>query len=107
MTKEWFVEGIDVWTQAQLGWAQAEGFEIKQMADTLVTYPSIPMIRARMVWRFRSEVVMDAGGHIVMVIPPNLQPECGPYDLEPMALPIVGRRDASDERNLRILLNST
>jgi hypothetical protein len=107
MTKVWFVEGVDVWSQAQLGWAEAEGFEVKQMGDTLVTYPSIPMIRARMVWRFRSEVVMDAGGKIVADIPPNLNPECGPYDLEPMALPIVGWCDSSDERKLIILLNST
>jgi hypothetical protein len=105
--QEWFVEGIDRMSELQLGWGEAAGFEVLQMADTAGVYPAIPGVRAHMVWRFRSQVVVQAGGWLQVSLPAGVFPDCGPGQLDSIALPNSGGCDVSDLENIRIFINST
>jgi len=105
--KAWFIEGLDVWTEAQLGWGEAVGLDVTQMADASVTYPGIPGVLARMVWRFRSQVLVPAGGYLQLSLPAGLSPVCYGDYFEPIALPHSGGCNSRDPTNVLIYLNST
>merc|ERR1712190_92633 len=102
-----FVEGLDLWTEAQLGWGEAEGINIEQMADTNVIYPGIPGVEAWMVWRFRSQVLVDAGASLRIALPEGLFPDCSDGHFVPISLPDTGGCQVLDPQNLIIYLNST
>merc|ERR1740121_2259741 len=104
LAKEWFVEGRDVWTDKQYGWGEAEGIDIQQMAETVAWYPGIP---ARMVWRFKSQVQISAGGWLHIVLPEGFQPECAAPYLERISLPKSGGCRIEDPQNVLVFINST
>eukprot|EP00929_Paragymnodinium_shiwhaense_P041335 TRINITY_DN21478_c0_g1_i1.p1 TRINITY_DN21478_c0_g1~~TRINITY_DN21478_c0_g1_i1.p1 ORF type:complete len:3380 (+),score=785.72 TRINITY_DN21478_c0_g1_i1:132-10271(+) len=107
VAKEWFVEGMDVWSETQMGWGEHQGFELQQMADTTGVYPGIPTVRAYMVWRLRSQVLITAGGYFEVHLPVGLSPECGPNALLTIAMPASGGCDVSDPTKIRIFINNT
>lgn len=108
----WFIEGIDVLKEVQLGWGEALGFEIKQMSDSSVTFPGIPTIRGQMVWRFRTQELVQAGGYLELELPPNLQPDCGPGQFNAISLPAAGGCQVAPAQGMqpqrvKVFLNST
>jgi len=105
--QQWYIEGLDVWSESQIGWGTAKGFEIQQMADAFGSYPAIPGVRAQMVWRFRTGTVIFAGGYLQLVLPLGFTPECGKGQLVAIAFPESGGCDVSDPQNVLIFLNST
>merc|ERR1740139_1626440 len=76
LAKEWFIEGRDEFTDKQYGWGEAEGIDIEQLAETTLVYPGIPGIQSRMVWRFKSQVLIGANGWLHVTLPEGFQPEC-------------------------------
>mmetsp|Transcript_142909 Transcript_142909/g.247385 ORF Transcript_142909/g.247385 Transcript_142909/m.247385 type:complete len:2516 (+) Transcript_142909:3-7550(+) len=108
----WFIEGIDVLREVQLGWGEAAGFEIKQMSDTSVTFPGVPTLRGRMVWRFRTQEMVTAGGYLELLLPPGLNPDCNPGQFRAISLPSaggcnVGPATTSQPQVVTVFLNST
>eukprot|EP00928_Gymnodinium_smaydae_P087582 TRINITY_DN7182_c0_g2_i1.p1 TRINITY_DN7182_c0_g2~~TRINITY_DN7182_c0_g2_i1.p1 ORF type:complete len:1549 (+),score=405.83 TRINITY_DN7182_c0_g2_i1:4012-8658(+) len=105
--KAWFIEGVDFLSEQQLGWGEAHGFDVQQMADTVGIYPAIPMVRGTMVWRLRTQVLVQAGGWLEIVLPEGLNPNCRGDNLNLIALPRTGACDDSNPQRLKIWLNST
>jgi len=60
-----------------------------------------------MVWRFRSQVLIKAGGYLQLSLPAGLSPVCYGDFFEPIALPSTGGCSARDPENVIIYLNST
>jgi hypothetical protein len=87
MDKAWFVEGIDVLKERQLGWGQAAGFDIKNMSDISVTYPGVTGELGLIVWRFRTEVMVSAGAWLEITTPPELGAECFEGRFNPLHYP--------------------
>jgi len=107
MNKAWFVEGIDVLKEKQLGWGEATGFDVKNMSDISVTYPGITGQMAMIVWRFRTEVMVSAGAWLEVVTPPELGAECGPNRFETITLPDSGGCRTVRPGLIYVFLNST
>jgi len=107
LSKAWFIEGRNIFTDAQYGWGEAEGIEIEQMAEIAVTYPGIPAVLARMVWRFKTQVLIESGGWLHMELPEDFNPQCSGTYLEPIALPATGGCRILDSQTLVIYLNAT
>jgi len=103
----WFIEGQDWLSGEQWGWGEAVGVQVEQMADTAVAYPGIGGVKANMVWRFRCQVMVQAGGWLHVKLPEGMSPQCGGSDFMPIALPDSGGCHVQDEMNLVIYLNST
>jgi hypothetical protein len=74
--KEWFIEGTYVWNGAQVAWGQAPGLDVMQMSGTSLSYPAIPDVEARMVWTFKTQVMVQTGGYLEVVMPPKFRPNC-------------------------------
>jgi hypothetical protein len=106
--KAWFVQAVNPLDEVQTAWGEAEGIEVEQMLDTAVVYPGVPAVTARMVWRFRSQVVVQAGGYLQIDLPPGMEPECSGDNFESLALPSSGGCDIqlNGERVL-VFINST
>lgn len=104
LAKAWFIEGRDAWTDEQYGWGEAEGIEIEQMAETSVTYPGIPAIEALMVFRFRTQVLIESGGWLQLSLPEGFAPVC---KLRPVALPRTASCRVENPQTVLVLLNST
>jgi len=62
---------------------------------------------ARMVWRFRTQVMVRAGGFLQLSLPAGLSPTCNGAYFEPIALPFSAGCNARDPQNVIIYLNST
>jgi len=107
LAKNWFVEGIDVLKEAQLGWGEATGFDVRNMSDISVTYPGIPGELGMIVWRFRTEVMVEAGGYLEISIPPSLNGECFPGRFEVITLPSAGGCINPAPGEFKVFLNST
>lgn len=107
LLKNWFVEGVDKLSDVQRGWGEAQGFDVQQMADTVGVYGGVPTVRTPMIWSFRSQVVIQAGGWLEVVLPDGMDPECYPAAFISIALPDQVACDASDETHLKIHINST
>jgi len=107
MNKAWFVEGIDVLKEKQLGWGEAPGFDIKNMSDISVTYPGIAGERGMIVWRFRTEVMVNAGSWLEITTPPELGAECFPGRFEVITLPASGGCRTVRPGLIFVFLNST
>jgi len=106
--KVWFVEGIDAIVDAQIGWGTAPGIDIRSMKDTSVTYPGFTGLRSRMVWRLRTQSLVQAGGWLHITMPAGFSPDCAEgSSLEPIALPESGGCLVLDQRNVLVYLNST
>merc|ERR1712060_474757 len=60
-----------------------------------------------MVWRFRTQVLVDAGAWLHIVLPDGLWPECGEGSFVPISLPDTGGCEVIDMQNIMIYLNST
>jgi hypothetical protein len=107
--RDWCVEGIDALTDTQLGWGQAVGFDIKNMSDITVSYPAIPGELGFIAWRFRSEVLIQAGGTLVIDMPPELGAECFlPNRFEPITLPASGGcKTEQNGAKITVFLNAT
>jgi len=103
----WFVEGVDVWREQQLGWGMAAGVNVQPMADLAMAYPGIPAIRAFMVWRFRTQVMVGAGGYLAISLPAGFNPDCRQGNLKAISFPITGGCDDSNPENVIVYLNST
>merc|ERR1719359_2297900 len=106
-SKQWFIEGLDVLKELQLGWGEAAGFDIKNMSDISVTYPGIPGERGMIVWRFRTEVMVSAGAWLEVVTPPELGAECFPGRFEIITLPSSGGCRTVEPGLIYVFLNST
>jgi len=107
MNKAWFVEGLDVLKEKQLGWGEAAGFDIKNMSDITVTYPGIPGELGMMVWRFRTEVLVSAGAWLEINTPPELGAECNQNLFEIITLPDSGGCTTAAPGLIYVYLNST
>jgi len=105
--KGWFVEGIDLLKEKQLGWGEAAGFDIKNMSDISVTYPGIPGELGLIVWRFRTEVMVSAGAWLEIVTPPELGAECWKGRFEIITLPESGGCRTVRPGLIYVMLNST
>jgi len=104
LDKAWFIEGRDKFSDAQYGWGEAEGLDIEQMSETTAMYPGIPGLYTRMVWHFKSQVLIEAGGWLHVMIPEGFDPDC---TLKAIALPLTGGCNIIDPQNIIITLNST
>jgi len=60
-----------------------------------------------MVWRFRTQVLVEAGGHLQISLPAGLDPACDGAFFEPFALPRTGGCNTQDPRNVLVYFNST
>lgn len=107
LSKAWFVEGLDQFTDAQFGWGQADGFNIQQMSATTAEYPGIPGIQARIVWHFQTQVLVEAGGWLHAMLPDGFVPECKAASLQAIALPTSGGCRILDAQNVLVYINST
>jgi len=107
LLKSWFIEGIDSDSEAQLGWGEAEGLFIRMMPDTYVSFPGIPFIPQKMVWRFRTEMIVQAGGWLEVALPQGYRPNCNGKNFVPIALPSSGGCNAADPQRVIVFLNST
>jgi len=108
MDKSWFVEGIDVLKERQLGWGPASGFDIKNMSDISVTYPGVTGELGLIVWRFRTEVMVSSGAWLEITTPPELSAECSePNRFEPIKLPSSGGCRTIAPGLIYVFLNST
>jgi hypothetical protein len=107
MNKAWYIEGIDVLKEKQLGWGEATGFDIKNMSDISVTYPGIPGELGMIVWRFRTEVMVSAGAWLEINTPPELGAECFPGRFEPITLPESSGCKTIEPGLIYVNLNST
>jgi hypothetical protein len=105
--RAWFIQAVNVWDEAQIAWGEAPGIDVEQMLDTSVVYPGVPATRGRMVWRFRSQRVVQAGGFLEIGLPAGLQPECHGDSLVPIALPDSDGCNNNDPENVIIFINST
>jgi len=107
-SKEWFIEGTYVWSGVQACWGKAEGIEVMQMTGTSVSYPAIGTVQSRIMWTFTTQVVVDSGGYLELVLPDNFNPACGPGQLETLSFP----RDCScyvlpDQSTVIVQINTT
>jgi len=107
LNKAWFIEGRDAFTDAQFGWGEAEGVVIEQMAETAVTYPGVPGIAAKMVFRFKTQVLIESGGSLQVELPEGFDPKCSGVYFDSIALPTTGGCKILDPTNLLVMLNST
>eukprot|EP00931_Biecheleriopsis_adriatica_P048558 TRINITY_DN28067_c0_g1_i1.p1 TRINITY_DN28067_c0_g1~~TRINITY_DN28067_c0_g1_i1.p1 ORF type:complete len:3244 (-),score=551.12 TRINITY_DN28067_c0_g1_i1:114-9845(-) len=107
VAKEWFVEGTDLLSDSQLGWGESEGIDVLSMKDTSATYPGFSGVRARMVWRFRTQQLVQAGGWLDISLPRGFQPDCGANSLEAIALPTSGGCAVPKETQVIVFLNTT
>lgn len=107
VAKEWFIEGIDVLSDRQLGWGQAVGIDVLPMQDTMVIYPGFTGVRSRMVWRFRTREIVQAGGYLEIRLPFGFAPECHSGSLEAISLPISGGCRVVNEALVHVFMNTT
>jgi len=105
--KTWFVQARDVLREKQLGWGEAVGFDIQQMADTTVVYPGVSTVSARMIWRFRIKRLVAAGGWLHMALPAGMSPQCQGSAFQIIALPAASNCRVADSQTVLITLNST
>eukprot|EP00439_Symbiodinium_sp_Y106_P053723 s821_g7.t1 len=107
VAKEWFIEGVDALSDRQLGWGQADGIDVLPMQDTTVIYPGFTGVRSRIVWRFRTREMVQAGGYLEVRLPFGFAPECSMATLEAIALPITGGCRVVNEALLYVFMNTT
>jgi len=107
LSTAWFIEGRNVFTDEQFGWGEAEGIQIEQMAEIAVSYPGIPGIPALMVWRFKTQVLIESGGWLHVELPEDFKPQCQGEFFDAVALPDTGGCNILDSQNLLIYLNAT
>ncbi|CAE7834047.1 unnamed protein product, partial [Symbiodinium sp. KB8] len=107
VAKEWFIEGVDALSDRQLGWGQADGIDVLPMQDTMVIYPGFTGVRSRIVWRFRTREMVQAGGYLEVRLPFGFAPECSMATLEAIALPITGGCRVVNEALLYVFMNTT
>lgn len=107
LDKAWFIEGRDAWTDAQYGWGQAEGIVVEQMAETAVSYAGVPAIMTKMVFRFKTQVLIEAGGWLEVRLPEGFNPVCDGRFLDAIALPTTGGCRVVDPMTFIVTLNST
>jgi len=102
------VEGRDTMSDQQIGWGQAEGLNVLSMQDTSATYPGISGVRGRIVWRFRTQLLVQAGGWLDIRLPDGYKPQCDDDTLKAIALPVGdGACKILNDRNLLVFLNTT
>lgn len=105
--RTWYLVGVDAESEKMLGWGEANGFYIQQMLETEAMYPGVPNQDARAVFRFRTQVRVDAGGWLEVALPEGLRPECAGNAMEPINMPPQIDCIDADPRILRVWLNST
>ncbi|CAJ1451405.1 unnamed protein product [Effrenium voratum] len=107
VAKEWFIEGVDVLSDRQLGWGQASGVDVLPMQDTMVIYPGFTGVRSRVVWRFRTREMVQAGGYLDIRLPFGFTPECSGATLEAISLPVTGGCRVVNEAIVHVFMNTT
>jgi len=108
INKEWFVEGRDTMSDQQMGWGQSEGVDVLAMKDTSATYPGISGVRGRIVWRFRTQLLVQAGGWLDVRLPDGYKPDCDDSSLDAIALPVgPGACRVLSDTQVLVLLNTT
>merc|ERR1719409_734888 len=87
-TKAWFLEGMNSWSQDQLGWGEdAVGFDVLQMEDTGVSYAGVPKLSGQIAFKFETQETVDAGGMLRIELPPGFEVDCAGEKLRPISLP--------------------
>lgn len=88
----WFVEGINVSDQAQVGWGEdPHGFPVVPMPKASVVYAGIASSQTQAAFGFRSEAFLEAGGRVSVWMPEGFQASCMIGDVMPISLPgVVG-----------------
>eukprot|EP00933_Yihiella_yeosuensis_P034075 TRINITY_DN27621_c0_g1_i2.p1 TRINITY_DN27621_c0_g1~~TRINITY_DN27621_c0_g1_i2.p1 ORF type:complete len:1376 (+),score=242.81 TRINITY_DN27621_c0_g1_i2:170-4297(+) len=107
VNKAWYVEGVDAITDIQQGWGEAEGIPILAMQDTSVTYPGFAGVTSRMVWRFRTRQLVEAGGYLDITVPNGIFPQCDKKTLSAIALPKEVDCKVVAPQRVHVYLNST
>lgn len=107
VNKEWFIEGKDLNSDRQLGWGTAEGIDVLAMKDIAVLYPGISGIRSRIVFRFRTQQMVEANGYLDLTLPVGYRAECNARTLEPIALPAQSSCTVSGGNTVVVALNTT
>eukprot|EP00913_Durusdinium_trenchii_P016502 g15510.t1 len=75
--------------------------------DTMVIYPGFTGVRSRMVWRFRTREIVQAGGYLEIRLPFGFAPECHSGSLEAISLPISGGCRVVNEALVHVFMNTT
>lgn len=107
VAREWFIEGIDVLSDRQLGWGQAAGIDVLPMQDTMAIYPGFTGVRSRIVWRFRTREMVQAGGYLDIRLPFGFAPECSAATVEAISLPVGGGCRVVNEATVHVFMNTT
>jgi len=104
--KEWFIEGL--YNDEQVGWGEAEGFDIVQMPQSFVIYAGVPGISGHMIFHFQTLEKMGAKGFIEVTYPQDYQVQCEGDFFKKLTLPgWVTCKETPFQRKNTLTLNST